>query len=102
MKPELPIMPCVDCITMAICNALMHRPEEKRGMNALSVYRRCSDIKDYVDEHHVTQIDKTTWKTSLMCIQVFFMGADYTNPFVISDNPPEKMQCDLLTPVESV
>jgi len=102
IERSIPTIPCHNCITMAICNALMHRPEEKMGMNAWTVYKRCSTVKDYVDEHYVAQIDRSTWKTSLIAIQVYFKGADYTNPYVMSDVRPEDMECDLLTPVERV
>jgi len=89
-ESSIPIMPCVDCVVMAICNAIMHEPEDHVGINALHVYRRCPTIKDYIDEYHVTQIDKQTWKTSFMCIQVFFIKNYNTNPHVVSDQVPLK------------
>ena len=81
-------MPCVDCVTMAMCNAIMHQPEKKPGLNAFSIYRKCNLIRTYVDKHYVTQVNETTWKTSFMCIQTFFMGVDSIKPHMISDNIP--------------
>jgi len=91
---EIPNMPCVDCIVMAICNAIMHQPEQQIGMNAWKIYKRCRDIKTYIDNYYVTQVETNVWKTSLMCIQVYFKGGNdnssivFYNPYVTSDTHP--------------
>jgi len=75
---------------MAMCNSIMKQPETQLGINALAVYIRCTSVKAYIDDHYVTQIDKTTYKTSLMPIHVFFMKDYKSNPYVLSDGVPLK------------
>jgi len=81
-------IPCNDCIVMAMCNAKMHQPEDRRGLNALHIYRSCKLVKNYIDKRYVMRTNKNEWKTSLMAIQVFFIKDYCTNPYVISDNIP--------------
>lgn len=81
-------IPCINCITMAICNAIMHQPEKKFGMNAFQVYKRCPLIKQHIEEHWTIQENITTWRVSLKPIQVFFVD-EIKDTYFITDDPDQ-------------
>ena len=86
----IPPLPCTDCVVMAICNAQMRQVESQLGLNAFNLYKKCSLIKDYIDEHYVTQVDDATWRTSLRPIHNFFIKDEsgynpYHKTYVTSD-----------------
>jgi hypothetical protein len=71
---ETPLLPCIECITMAICNSYVHQRDKYEA--SLTLYLRCKILHSFIDKHFTTQEDSSVQVISLNPISLFFFKTE--------------------------